>query len=176
MGNSTIAELKIPDLWFDLYARLLPGTLFVAFIRVVVKEIITIPTIIELVLMIFFGFLCALVIQPFSSIITSKIQKFAEWKHDQKMEKDTVRKIQYKIGRDSRDSMIISKMHAEVTFFVQIALFVIISLFYQLIFDEVIYSWLFYIITCIFFVFESYLVAKRRLLRALKAEQYIIEK
>lgn len=33
MGAELKAELNIPDLWFDFYARFLPGTTFVIIVR-----------------------------------------------------------------------------------------------------------------------------------------------
>lgn len=173
MGNGALGDLKIPDLWFDFYARFLPGLAFIAYVRVLVNGCFSIPNLIEFISLLLLGFIYGLILQPISALLVDLIQKYTDKWHNKDHEINIVKKIQYDIDRDSRDSMIISKMHAEVTFFVQMALFVLISFFYRLYVKGLPKHWFFYIIILLFFFIESFLVANRRLKRALEAKNIV---
>ena len=127
-------KLDIPDLWFDFYARFLPGVTFVGAARVTVLENFEVPNAAEIIVIAFLGFVCALVTQPLSSLITKCLErKVSRWKAPGK-DCLYVRKVQEKlIGLErNRQSMIISKMHGETTFFIQMFVLNLVLLFLEI--------------------------------------------
>ena len=129
---SVNAEVKIPDLWFDVYARLLPGAAFVAVIRVVLLGNSEVPNATELFVLAFAGYLFALISQPISSRLAKIVEHYAD--KAAKEYNGYVAYVQGRLKRNSREAMILSKMHGEVTFFCQMAVlssvFQIIQVFY----------------------------------------------
>lgn len=120
MEHGVTTELKVPDLWFDFYARLLPGSAAVAAFRFLVLKKHDVPELREMALWAFGGYLIALLCQPLSSRITGWIEDKVEKRRNR------IREIQAKLGRDSREAMILSKMHGEVTFFTQLAVLALV--------------------------------------------------
>lgn len=135
------SELRIPDLWFDFYARLLPGTFFVALMRVCVFDKRTIPEGIEILVLLAVGYFVGLFFAPIASWVIGKIEAnvgvnelatkdIERWlkedrRLDEKQRKDPrvfVEKVQYALERESNQAVILDKMHGECTFFVQTAL------------------------------------------------------
>ena len=121
---SYLAELRIPDIWFDFYARFLPGAGFVVAIRTQILKDSSIPNAMEFIVLAFGGYFCALLVQPFGSRLAGLVEFGATVV--MRVSRDCVSKIQSKIGRDKRESMILSKMHGEVTFFCQLAVLSIV--------------------------------------------------
>jgi hypothetical protein len=117
MGPELKTEIQIPDLWFDFYARFLPGTAFVGLARTFIFLKTTMPSLSESVILVFLGFLTALLTQPLSSRIVGGIEAWAE----RKQGAGFVNRVTSELGFESRSSMIISKMHGEVTLYVQLA-------------------------------------------------------
>jgi hypothetical protein len=117
-------ELRIPDLWYDFYARLLPGAGFVAAIRTQILNNSAVPDAKELIVLAFVGYFCALLVQPFSSRLAQLVEFGATMVMQQG--RNYVSEIQSKLGREKRESMILSKMHAEVTFFCQLTVLSIV--------------------------------------------------
>jgi peptidoglycan/LPS O-acetylase OafA/YrhL len=106
------AELKIPDLWYDFYARLLPGVLFIAALYILWPGTPSWPTASQTVILVATGYVCALVSQPLASELTW----FIHWLV-------AGRKPHYVEGiariLSPREARILDKMHGEVTFFTQ---------------------------------------------------------
>ncbi len=121
---SNLAALRIPDLWYDFYARLLPGAGFVAAIRTQILKDSTIPDAMEFIVLACGGYFCALLVQPVSARLAGLVELGATMVMQQG--RDYVSKIQSNLGRDKRESMILSKMHAEVTFFCQLTVLSIV--------------------------------------------------
>lgn len=120
MNASVNTDLKIPDLWFDFYARILPGSAFVAVAVYYVIGLETSPSALEALLAVFAGYFIAMLTQPFASRMTRRVERFADWLR--KLNEDHVLQAQQALGRDTRRALLLSKMHGESTFFVQIAL------------------------------------------------------
>ena len=122
MGPSIQTELHIPELWFDFYARFLPGTAFVAFAKAVIWKDVSLPTVRELLIIAFAGYSCGLVVQPVSSRLTVLLEDRVVPPGQKPPGHLYVRALQERLRRESRlrQSMILSKMHGETTFFVQL--------------------------------------------------------
>jgi hypothetical protein len=120
-------ELNIPDLWYDFYARLLPGAIFVAAIYFLWPDAPSWPTALQTVMLLAAGYVSALVSQPVASELTWGIEWLvAGMKHLY------VERIAQNVT--PHESQILSKMHSEVTFFTQcivlsIALWVLLWVF-----------------------------------------------
>ena len=117
-------ELNIPDLWFDFYARFLPGILFISALYFLWPGDPNIPSGWLLVLLALAGYCCGLLVQPISSeivgLIHSGIARIATG------DNDYVRK-----QRHHDPLRILSKMHGETTFFVQCFVLGIVLLMLQ---------------------------------------------
>lgn len=168
MGTEFKTELKIPDLWYDFYARFLPGAAFVAALRLIIFKNDTLPaTVMELFLLLFTGYFCALISQPLSSRLAIMINNFVEM--IKKQNRGFVKLTQHIHGRESRDSMILSKMNAELTFFVQLSVLSAVTLVLQLFLKPHGCLGIFINLICIFiFIVEAVEVSFRRLSRALE--------
>jgi len=117
-------ELKIPDLWYDLYARFLPGLLFASALYLLSRGSAFLPTGWSLAALGIAGYCAGLFINPISSeivgLLHGVISKSAvgDW--------DFVRK-----QNDFDPLRILSKMHGETTFFVQCSLLSVVLLVVQ---------------------------------------------
>lgn len=120
MGADLKTELTVPDLWFDLYARALPGSAFVGVARCALLGNCTVPSATEMLALLAVGYFAALLSQPLASRLCGWIERLAERLAGNR-DRLFVRRTQELLGSESRRSMIISKMHGEVTFFVQLA-------------------------------------------------------
>lgn len=125
---SVQAQLHIPDLWFDFYSRFLPGAVFVAATRIFIFGNKAMPSYAELIVLALAGYLFGLLSQPISSRLTRLVETLAD--KASKVQIEYVASIQKKIGRNLRESLILSKMHGEVNFFCQLA---VLSGVYQII-------------------------------------------
>jgi hypothetical protein len=134
MSPDLQTNLEIPDLWYDVYARFLPGTIFTFAIRYFLLDITTIPTGIEIIMYIGAGYISALITQPIASLITDQIDKWIL--RSKKKEMLFFRQAQKALGPGNQYSKIFSKMHGEVTFFIQVALLSILYFLIELIFHS----------------------------------------
>ncbi len=108
-------ELKIPDLWYDFYARFLPGTAFVAVLYILwpgTSLSSWAPTASQTMILAVAGYVCAFVSQPVSSVVTGWIHLFVAGGKD-----CYVKRIAEKLK--PHEGKILSKMHGETTFFTQ---------------------------------------------------------
>ncbi len=117
MSAEVSTEIRIPDVWYDFYARLVPGSVVVAAFYVLMCEKTIQPDGWEIVLILASGYVLSLFSQPISSRLTGGLHRLSESIYGKN--RTYVREIQRKLGTTSRQSMILSKMHGEVTFFVQ---------------------------------------------------------
>lgn len=167
MSNGINAELKVPDLWYDFYARILPGSAFVAVVRLTIIKNFLVPDFHEIFIIALAGYFCALLTQPLSSRIAIYIEGYIEKrKSPNKGDRLFVRRVQAKLGRTSRESMILSKMHGEIVFFIQLFVLGIVFLFLNFFFDlrfMIIWNILF----IIFVSLGAFEVTSRRAERAL---------
>jgi len=166
MNGELKTELRIPDLWYDFYARVLPGAAFVAALKVLVFHNQAIPEVREIVLLIFAGYFCALMTQPVASRLTGRIEDTVELYEAPNKDRLYIRKVQAKLGRTSRESMILSKMHGEVVFFIQLFVLGTLFLIIQLVrCSTEMLGW--NIVAVLAFILAALEVASRRLKRAI---------
>jgi hypothetical protein len=112
MDPKIITELKIPDLWYDFYARFLPGTLFVASLYILWPGDASIPSGWMGAIIAFGGYIAGLLLQPLSSELTGLL-------HDLMAHLVTGDKYYVRKQKHLDPRRILSKMHGETTFFVQ---------------------------------------------------------
>jgi hypothetical protein len=128
------AKLKIPDLWYDFYARFLPGSVFVAYIYYYLLVTPTWPTSLQAVILGIGAYLCGLVTQPLASVLTKLLHTWVEGRREQleNMPKNEQKDDELKKGKkrvpyvlqiaqylEPHERNILSKMHGEVSFFAQ---------------------------------------------------------
>ena len=166
-ANLSLGDLKIPEIWYDVYARLLPGTAFVGALYFFFSNSPQMPNGIGFLIALFFGYFIALVAQPLSSEITRWLEGKV-LKH-YRAEELYVEKIQKEL--DERQSMILSKMHGEITFFVQCMVLGIFLLIIRWFYPQrqwTMESYIFHICFCDIFFIGAIEVACRRFKRAQK--------
>jgi hypothetical protein len=170
MGANFQTEVKIPDLRFDIYARLLPGTAFVGAAYYFFSRSPKILDVAGIVIGLFFGYFSGLVTQPLSSRVTGLLHDFVARRRGK--DKLYVKRVQKEL--DERQAMILSKMHGETTFFVQCAVLGLILLVVRLIHPTLHASVESYVINAcvsIVFLLEAVEVADRRFRRARDREK-----
>jgi len=159
-------KLQIPDLWYDFYARFLPGTAFVSLVYYRLFENPKTPDASILVIISFLGLFCGMVTQPISS-------RLVGWLHDlaalvRGEDRDYVERTKKILG--AHESRILSKMHGESVFFVQCAVLSLLFPLTLLLFPANKYSGPFYCplnaIVSILFLLGAIEVADRRIKRA----------
>jgi uncharacterized protein involved in cysteine biosynthesis len=120
------AELNIPDLWYDFYARLLPGGLFVAAIYILWPGAPSWPTPLQAVILVAAGYVSALVSQPLASPLSHLIHWLVAGGECYYVEN---------IGKklNPHEVSILDKMHGEVTFFTQCFVLAVVLLIAQIV-------------------------------------------
>ena len=112
------AEVRIPDLWYDVYARLLPGSVFVAVVRYCVVGNVGAPSAPELLPLGMAAYICGLAIHPLSAVVTRRVFLRAE----SSIKEDFVLDVQHQLrATSSHEVRILQKLHGEVAFFVQLS-------------------------------------------------------
>jgi hypothetical protein len=114
-----IPDLKVPDLWYDAYARLMPGALFVGLTRALVLQKPDVPSATEVAILAGLGYVVAFMSQPFASILARVTKNWAENKGSQKYGAGYVREVQARIGPKSQEAAILNKMQGEIMAFCQ---------------------------------------------------------
>lgn len=114
-------DLRAPNLWYDAYVRLLPGVTFVALCTYRFLNLNAFPNATEVALGLLAGYVTGMILQPPSSRIMILLEKLAA--RHRKVDEAYVREIQTGLGSNTRRSRILSKMHAEVGFHTQMAMF-----------------------------------------------------
>jgi len=163
MSSPIRAELRIPDIWYDFFTRLLPGYAFWASIWYLVKGPEE-PGTMTAVLAVPAGYFIALAVQPVTLILIKWLEKQAE----RGKESDFVVKIQSLLGPETRRSLILSKIGAELTFFSQVVILSLVAsaaAFYQKKFS---FGFVGIIVSC-YAAFGAFTYAKHRVK---KAESY----
>jgi len=124
MSANINADLKIPDLWYDFYARFLPGVLFVAALYILWPGSLSMPSGWSVSILAFAGYIAGLTVQPISSEITGLF-------HGNIAQRVTGDK-DYVYRQNHLDPIrILSKMHGETTFFIQCTILGILFLILQ---------------------------------------------
>lgn len=127
MATEIKTELNIVDLWYDFYARFLPGFVFLVVLflcGLFGDPQITIFLNINIIILIFiFSLVIGLCTQP----LASRIVNYIEQSVDSSPQKYFIRQIQKVIGFDQTPSRILDKMHGETAFFAQIAIYSFIN-------------------------------------------------
>ncbi len=167
MGTDVKAELHIPDLWYDFYARLLPGLLFVFAVRYFYFDEHYLPKFDEMVFLVVAAYFCGIYSQQVSSRLTQVIYWLME--KLTRTATDYIWSIQKRIGLETNGAKILDKMHGEVVFFVQVFLLSTVTyVFSRVACDDKIPSWFLLVaVVSLAFAFE---VVKRRIERAEKLE------
>jgi hypothetical protein len=168
------ADLRIPDLWFDFYARLLPGCAFVATIYILAGCGRTgWPSATAAVILAAAGYFSASVTQPITSLATralhawaapGKINKEKKWGFNER----ATYVLELKQGLSRHEGEILSKMHGETTFFAQCGVLsgvlAVLMRFGPPSLSA--YSWLLAAGAAVLFFLLGYLTARRRRTRA----------
>lgn len=127
MSNTIKTEIAIPDNWYDFYTRLLPGTYFVTVAYLLLFKKLQFPSFQEMIILLGAAYLFGLMILPVSILLREFLSKRMDKGFSEK--KDSTEKVSYIIGREKRDSLIISKMYAEEIFYWQSSLVSLILMF-----------------------------------------------
>lgn len=117
MGADVKADVTIPDIWYDVYARLMPGAAFVFGTRYVVLPEWKTPTPTELVTILLAGLFVGLVSQPMASWLVKALER-RRWPNDNAAER--IAQLEAQLGPESRHAKILSKAMGEAQFFSQL--------------------------------------------------------
>ena len=132
-----------------------------------------------MIIFFFAGYFCGLIIQPISSELIALIEFLIEiiMARDKK-DQLYIRKVQDRIGRTSNESMVLSKMHGEAVFFVQLFFLGLLFLGIKYLHDSAelsnktsIECWI--IIFVVFCIAAAVAVAFRRFRRAIAYDKSI---
>lgn len=123
MSSDIKTEISIPDIWYDFFARFLPGVILVFSIWFFL--ILPIPNDIsefrnniasingvEFLLLAILGYFVGLFLQPLSTGLIKKLSHICDKDFDEK-----IYAAQKTIGQETRRAKILSKMGAEAMFF-----------------------------------------------------------
>jgi len=108
---------SIPDIWFDVIARLLPGAIFVVSVRSLLLTDMSTPDAVGFLALMACAYMIGFFVCPLSSRVAMLMEQRIAKRKGEKA--NYVQERQHKLGRESRDSMILSKMGGEVVFFLQ---------------------------------------------------------
>lgn len=111
---------KIPDVWFDIYARLIPGFIFVLALKVSVFSDPTVPAWDQLLFLLILGYALGHIIQPIASVL-SRTLEFRVFDREKNIDK-----CKKHFAADSRQARLLSKQHAECTCFTSLLVFTIL--------------------------------------------------
>jgi len=73
MSNNINTQLTIPDIWYDFYARLLPGLYFVFIARYTIQSGWNSPNTSEILIIFIAGYFSGLLFQPVASTVTNYV-------------------------------------------------------------------------------------------------------
>lgn len=126
MAAEVKTELNIPDLWFDFYARLVPGTCFA--LALYWRKYEKLPALDGWHLFGLFGagYVLSLITQPLSSRAARMLEDQAAKIH--RKDGEYVERVKTCLGESSRRTLILDKMHGEVTMYVQAAFLSVVYL------------------------------------------------
>ncbi len=152
-------DIQIPDFWYDIYARFLPGVTFVGSLWWSYSINTAESNFKYLFIIVFVGYLVGIVVNPISSVITELLQKFLE--HILKdIKPGFVDWIRHSKDVSDHEKQIIGKMRAEVVFFAQMTLLSSLLLFFPTQFHDLLIP-----LIIIFAAFTG-IVSIRRIMRA----------
>lgn len=113
--DGTLASLKMPDLWFDAIARLVPGVLFATAIAWQTRILPADNQFLLSLAIAVIGYGIGFVASAYASLLAYLIEH--RWFNERDI--DIVR---VELSRDTRQAMILSKMHGETVAFLSISL------------------------------------------------------
>jgi hypothetical protein len=121
---SFASEVKLPEVYYDLCSRVIPGVYFILALRYLIYNSLGISTIIDLMLTVGLSYIIGFVTNPVSSRLCAVMENLAVKTH--KPDAYTKEKEMCKhVTIFDRKSAQADKMHAEITGFVQLALLTI---------------------------------------------------
>ena len=138
---------KLPDVWFDWYARFLPGSLGLTLYVLVEKQIPVELSGTYLVLLALLAYLIGHILQPISGFIVKQIEK--TFKNEQKYES-----AKQKNAQSNEMIRKVSKAHAEASGMMSCFFAVIFTIFASSICNRTIITWL--VILALYFLVASY--------------------
>lgn len=107
---------KIPDVWYDLYVRLIPGSVFVASVLFVFGAFPSIDSVASAVWILIAGYVFGFLLQPISAFAARRIE---EWS-GQVEARDKIRAV---YPANHRETLVLSKQHAETVGMMGCAMF-----------------------------------------------------
>jgi len=110
---------KIPDVWYDLYVRLIPGTIFIYAILFVVDRFPSIDSIVSAVWCLIVGYIFGFIINPIASFAAYRIESLV----GQEKERNKVRPV---FPAENREMLVLSKQHAETVGMIACSIFTIL--------------------------------------------------
>lgn len=117
------ADLAIPDIWYDFYARLVPGAAFAFGMRFLYQGQWILPDATEALILTAAGYFVGLLSLPIGSTVAHALLSFV-YRKDGKDGHAYVAGVQAKLNPESRRALVLSKMYAESVFFGQVTFLV----------------------------------------------------
>lgn len=111
---------QIPDVWFDVYARFIPGFIFFVAAHELIEPVLVQPLSNHVTFTILFSYCIGHVIQP----VTSRISRWLEYTRYKG--KEAIEACREAFPADARESRLLSKQHAECASFTALSLLSII--------------------------------------------------
>lgn len=149
MAADVKMDLRIPDLWYDFYGRLLPGTAFVAMGRALLLNNTSLPSLAEAGILAGIGYLAGLILFPLVNMLSRGLYRAAEYMHGKP--RGYVYTVGVALGPDTRWTIILSKLNAETAFFSNLTLFTVIFLYLAQLTDPPVVppTWCSYVVTLV---------------------------
>lgn len=125
MSEGLKSFIPVPDLWFDIIARMIPGVVCFLILRWYFSGLDFKWVSDNLIVTGLGGYFVGLYFSPLSSSTAAIFHKLAPLAHEnlfhskKRQERIDVRTVSYQLGLESNTSSVLSKMHGEVVFFVQ---------------------------------------------------------
>lgn len=121
MAPEMRTSTRFPDLWFDLWARLMPGVAFVALLRFFVLDHAWLPSIRGLLATLAAGYFIGFLTQPASAWLAVQVQDRLARSKGRDQGAGYWRSVCRARGRGDDDSRTLRRMHGEIVAFIQIA-------------------------------------------------------
>lgn len=112
---------RMPDIWYDIYAKIFPGSYFVCAFILILKPQIGDFHFSLLAGLIFAGYFLGHFMTTYTSLLAKFLQSWF-------LDASTVEKVRATLPRNSRDSLLISKKHAECSGYASALLFTLLLL------------------------------------------------
>ncbi|MFT5730784.1 MAG: p-aminobenzoyl-glutamate transporter AbgT [Desulforhopalus sp.] len=166
---------NIPDIWYDFYARFIPGFTAIVTFNFLHSQNIKSPKIEVLVYYIILGYIIGHIIQPSSAKIARKIQ------YEKYDNEENIKNCRENIDASTREAKLLSKQHSECVCFVSLSILTALFIVALIVVPNLIvkpellqeYSELSFVISfCVFFVYFIFAVFTRAHAVADRAKSY----